>query len=377
MIQIFLNKAVPEVRGRERLTTGMSGVVFCEFSFSEAWDGLARVAEFSDGVETRTVELTDGVCAVPHEVLTTAGRSVTVGIHGTDGEKTVLPSVYVRLGEVEEGTRGDGDPALALTPSLFEQFLVRAEQAKQAGEIVARYFADGTSAKMRRNLYRGAYLGDRVTVEQLAAIRDGSFDQFFIVDYWTINGVSYRVADMDYWYNVGSPEPLKKHHLVIVPDNNLFDAQMEPSDTTENGYWGSYMKQTALIRARDLLIAAFGSENICKHQEYFVDAAEEGRSTNAIWRQTTIDLMSEIMVFGTNIFSVMNAGGVMNWNYTTARWQLALFRLDPTAIDIPGEKAWLRDIADAKRFTAIGSNGYAYCMKASFANGVRPVFAIG
>ena len=35
------------------------------------------------------------------------------------------------------------------------------------------------------------------------------------------------------------------------------------------------------------------------------------------------------------------------------------------------------DVVDPKRFAAIGSNGYSYCMKASFENGVRPVFAIG
>ncbi len=377
MISIILNKAIPEVRGRERLTTGMSGVVLCEFSFSKEWEGLSKVVEFSDGVETRTVELAENRCAVPHEVLTTAGRSVTVGVHGTDGEHTVLPSVFVCLGEVEAGAQGDGDPALALTPSLFDQFLVRAEQAKQAGEIVARYFADGTSAKMRRNLYRGAYLGSELTDEQLASIRNGSFDQFFIGDYWTIDGVNYRVADMDYWYHVASPTSTRKHHLVLVPDENLFEAQMGNSDTTENGYWGSYMKQTALAGARERVSAAFGAENICTHQEYFTSVVEDGRPIEAVWRQTQVDLMSEIMVYGTNIFSVMNAGGQMNWNYTTARWQLALFRLDPARIDIPGEKSWLRDIADSKRFTAIGSNGYSYCMKASFANGVRPVFAIG
>lgn len=384
MINISAGKAELTVRGRERLTTGMSRVVQCRFTFSEEWEGLKKFAEFSDGVEARTVELTGDTCDIPHEVLTTAGRVVTVGVHGTDGEETVLPSVFARLGEVETGAQGDSDPTLPLTPSLFDQFVVRAEQAhadslaaQEAREVVETYLSKEASAKMRRNIYRGAYLGSALTDAQLAVIRDGSFEGFYIGDYWTINGVNYRIADMDYWYGVGYPNELTKHHLVIVPDTNLYEGYMEANDSSENGYWGSYMKQIGLAEARELVRAAFGAENVCLHYEYYTSAVENGRPIDAVWRQTTVDLMSEIMVYGTNIFSVMNSGGEMLWNYTTARWQLALFRLDPTRIDIPGEKSWLRDIVDNKRFAAIGSAGYSYCMKASFTNGVRPVFAIG
>ena len=389
MIHITINKAVPEIRGRERLTAGMCGIVRCEFHFSEEWNGLARFAEFTDGTATRSVEITDGVCCVPPEVLTTEGRSVMVGVYGTDGKEVVLPSVFVCLGEVERGTCGS-DLTPALTPSLIEQFTARAEtvkeaaegveeaaaSVKEAAEVVQRCFGENTGAVMRRNLYRGAYLGNKVTEEQLAAIRDGSFRHFFIGDYWIIGGITYRIADMDYWYGTGHPNTLTRHHLVLVTDKNLYKMKMAEEDSTAGGYWGSYMKQSGLSSMQIRVQVGFGSA-LCPHYEYFTSEVEDGRPVNALWRETTVDLMSEIMVYGTNIFSVMNSGGTMLWNYTTARWQLALFRLDPTRITIPGEKSWLRDVVDPKRFAAIGSNGYSYCMKASFENGVRPVFAIG
>ena len=42
---------------------------------------------------------------------------------------------------------------------------------------------------MHRNVFRGKNLGEFITDEQLAAIRDGSFDDLYVGDYWEINGL--------------------------------------------------------------------------------------------------------------------------------------------------------------------------------------------
>ena len=55
-------------------------------------------------------------------------------------------------------------------------------------------------------IYRGECLGNTITDEQAAAIADGSFEDLFIGDYWTMGGVNYRIADFDYWYRTGFPE---------------------------------------------------------------------------------------------------------------------------------------------------------------------------
>lgn len=382
MIRIFLNKAVPEVRCRERLTTGMSSVVFCEFSFSEEWEGLRRFAEFTDGTFTRTVELTESVCAVPHELLSEAGHSVSVGVYGTNGESMVLPSVFVRLGEVEKGAQGDSDPSLPLTPSLFDRFVTRAEQARldsetarEAREVVESYLSETACAKMHRSIYRGANLGSALTAGQLAAVRDGSFEGLYIGDYWTIGGVNYRIADMDYWYGVGKSEPLEQHHLVIVPDACIYSECMEKTNTTKNGYAGSYMKISGLSAAVRSIGTAFGG-NVLSREDCFISDVQVGRPANIDWQQTKVDLMNEIMLYGTHLFAATGDGSALYWNYTSERTQLALFRLDPLRINC-SMTYWLRDTVDGARFAAHHRHGMAYCVKATNVVGVRPVFAIG
>ena len=64
-----------------------------------------------------------------------------------------------------------------------------------------------------RNTYRGKNLGSSVTAAQKTAIQNGTFDDLFIGDYWTIGGVKWLIADMDYWYNCGDTA-FTKHHLV-------------------------------------------------------------------------------------------------------------------------------------------------------------------
>ena len=46
--------------------------------------------------------------------------------------------------------------------------------------------------------YRGKDLGSAVTDAQWAAIKDGTFQDLYIGDFWTIGDVTYRIAAFDY-----------------------------------------------------------------------------------------------------------------------------------------------------------------------------------
>ena len=48
-----------------------------------------------------------------------------------------------------------------------------------------------------RNIFRGKNLGSAVTEEQKTAIQSGTFDDLFVGDYWEIDGVKWRIVDMD------------------------------------------------------------------------------------------------------------------------------------------------------------------------------------
>jgi len=91
---------------RELLSSGMAGVVQVSFTCSEDWDGLQKTAVFSNGrctVDIPESDWEDNVCTVPQQVLSCAGRTVAVGLYGTDGAQLVLPTIWCTLGRVEKG----------------------------------------------------------------------------------------------------------------------------------------------------------------------------------------------------------------------------------------------------------------------------------
>ena len=58
-------------------------------------------------------------------------------------------------------------------------------------------------AYAHNSVARGANLGSSLTDAQSAAIRDGSFNGLYLLDYWTINGVNWRIVAFDYYYGTG------------------------------------------------------------------------------------------------------------------------------------------------------------------------------
>lgn len=55
--------------------------------------------------------------------------------------------------------------------------------------------------KSRRNMFRGKSLGTEITNDQWTAIKNGSFDDIYLGDYWTIDNNVYVVVDFDYIHN--------------------------------------------------------------------------------------------------------------------------------------------------------------------------------
>ena len=230
------------------------------------------------------------------------------------------------------------------------------------------------SAINHRNVYRGKNLGSSVTAAQKAAIQNGTFDDLFIGDYWVINGVTWVIADMDYFYNCGDAE-FTKHHLVIVPDGSLYNAQMNESNVTTGGYAGSKMRTENLNSAKATIAAAFG-DMILSHREYLTNAVTGGYPSSCGWFDSTVDLMNEVMVYGTHMFVPANNGVTIPARHTIAKQQLALFALNPRAIN-NRQNIWLRDVVSATYFAHVGGFGNVGDYEASGSFGVCPEFCIG
>lgn len=234
------------------------------------------------------------------------------------------------------------------------------------------------NAGAHNSLYRGKNLGTSITAAQWAAIKAGTFEDMFIGDYWVIGGVTWRIAEFDYWLRFGSTQTTA-HHVVIVPDTILYSAQMNTSNTTSGGYVGSAMYTANLADAKTTINNAFGSAHILSHKVYLTSGiASDGRPNAGDWYDSTVELMTEAMVYGDSVFRT-SATGTDPWStnriYTVDYSQLALFRLDRSKI-CNRNTWWLRDIVSAAYFALVNHSGNASIGGASNSLGVRPAFAI-
>ncbi len=347
-----------------------------EFSFSEDWSGLTKTAFFrgADG-KNHPKLLENDACKVPAEALAASGR-VGVSVSGTSGETIITTNIesFTVPATLSGGTPSDPEP------TVWQKILDKVDETQQiaqsvrddadAGKFAATaemveqtvsVYMAGFSPEMHRNIFRGKSLGESIVAEQLEAIRDGSFRGLLVGDYWEINGVRYRIADINYWRNVGYPESEKvqKPHILIVPDTALGSGQMSAGNSTSGGYKSSAMKTVRLNQIANSLPDAF--KNILISHKMFSDGS---------WVNASVDLMNEVMVHGTYICTDGNN------RQTSDTQQLALFRLVPE-LKVVGVNYWLRNVAGSQTYTLISQYGDASTDAATSTYGIRPVFAIG
>lgn len=261
----------------------------------------------------------------------------------------------------------------------FANFRAKAVEGTEA-KIAPLLF---NNAGAHNAIYRGKSLGSTVTTAQYAAIKAGTFDDLYIGDYWTIGGVNYRIAAFDYYLNSGDTN-CTTHHVVIVPDTCLYNAQMHntssgswesgAANTTAGGYVGSDMYKSNLEQAKTTIKSAF-SGHVLKHRIYLTNAVANGRASGGAWCDSEVDLMCEQMVYGSGIFSPVSDGSNVPANYRVEKSQLPLFQHEPSRI-CNRATWWLRDVITASGFAGVNGNGSAYYNGASNSRGVRPAFCI-
>lgn len=229
--------------------------------------------------------------------------------------------------------------------------------------------------ELRRVLFRGKNLGTALTAVQKAAIKDGSFKGMFLGDYWSIGGRIWRIVDMDYWYNCGDTA-FTSHHLVIMPDEALYNAQMNTTNVTTGGYVGSAMYKSNLANAKTIVNAAFQG-SVLTYREYLCNAVANGRPSGGAWFDSSIELPNEPMMYGHPHFSPTSDGSTVPSIYTISKTQLALFMVCPRFIVNRSYNQWLRDVVSSADFARVHSLGSTACSGASYSLGVRPVFPVG
>lgn len=260
-------------------------------------------------------------------------------------------------------------------------------------------FANNAAA--HNGIFRGKDLTSLGIEEICSRISSGLFTDLYIGDYFDITiSTSFTTSEVvrcvlagfdTYWNN--GDTPFRSHHAVIVPKNCFTaTAAMNPTNTTDGGFVGSNMWTTILPVYKDALQSALGN-HILEHKTLLTNtigadlnsnagAGFKGASSNWAWTSTYLSLLSEIQVYGSNVFS--------SSFYDTGcdNLQLPLFALDPTAKvcklggtdDASASNRywyWLRNVASASLFADVNSGGYSGYSVASGSNGVRPLFCIG
>jgi hypothetical protein len=130
-----------------------------------------------------------------------------------------------------------------------------------------------------------------------------------------------------------------------------------------------YLNQGGLVQAKTMIEAAFGSAHILSHRELLTSASSSSGATTWTWADSTIDLMSETMVYSCKVWA--NSGNDVGID----KEQLALFRHDHSRI-VNRSFQWLRSVSSSTSFAYVVSLGSAGSFIASYSFGVRPAFAL-
>lgn len=270
-----------------------------------------------------------------------------------------------------------------------------------------------------RNIYRGKYLGSSLTEAQSAEIYNGTFKDMFIGDYWTIDGMDYVIADIDYFYSRGNVNTV--HHLVLMPRFPMDFASMCETDEHGSYQWSaeeefgssrpSYLSTTMYATEMETIISTLESvfdDALMEMETTKVDAVYDSdhngfpiSSHNIV---TKASLLSEPMVYGHNAYAMCNDSqsqsisdvhGIqlepaVSGGYET--FQLSIFKLNPSfaVCEIPvitdGQNTglvrqvdwWLSDLINGPRvrFACVSGLGIPAYEDASEEIGVRPYFCI-
>ena len=216
---------------------------------------------------------------------------------------------------------------------------------------------------------RCKYLGTTITDAQNTAIKNRTYDDLFIGDYWTINGINWRIVAIDYYYNVGDTN-FDKGNIIVMPDTVLYSAQMNDTNTTAGAYVGSLMRTQNLNNARTIVRNAFGS-HLANHRILLANSVDTSGPNNWSWYDSDgVELPNEVQIYGTRVWGSTLKG----FDVATQKQQFPLMLLAPQFVNTR-QTYWLQDVSSisvSSYFAIVSCDGLAEHYYASYSVGVRP-----
>ena len=132
MIRIHCNKADAILRETETLTDGMLSYPSVQFTFSDEWNGMGKLASCRvNNTFIDNIVLTDNSFVIPPECFAEHGYVLSIGVHGSDGVKAIN-TVWCSVGMIEDGVDyDDASNHEEPTPSDVDQMLGYAGQCAE------------------------------------------------------------------------------------------------------------------------------------------------------------------------------------------------------------------------------------------------------
>ena len=278
---------------------------------------------------------------------------------------------------------------------------------EEFSEKLAKGIMVNGNAAAHNAVFRGENLTNKYTIDEICQrISSGTFDDLYVGDYFDItftnpSGTQEQMrcilAGFDYYYNQ-QKYGCMQHHAVIVPKNcveGLFAVNTEATtNVCEGGFANSTMFKTTLPSYLTPLQNALNNHILTYKNQLSTELNSDGLSNVGVgltgyasahdWRDITLNLLSELQVYGTQILS----SSFYNNGIDTS--QLPLFRHDLMAkvagnggvTDMGNSNEaihyWLRDIVSKHFYARVTNRSGAYYHSGANVNGgLRPFFLIG
>lgn len=137
---------------------------------------------------------------------------------------------------------------------------------------------DSGDIVLKHRTYRGKNIGTSFTNAQKEVIQDGTFDDLYVGDYWSINGYTWRIMDINYFINPWITDEnviiaQQKNHVIVMPDESLLTnyAFSQAGDAYvvneyKGGYRASLMYRVDENDCKPKFESAFGSSNLIPYK---------------------------------------------------------------------------------------------------------------
>lgn len=255
--------------------------------------------------------------------------------------------------------------------------------AEYAGDVAATVNGEKVSMSTLADIFlqpgaaahnaicRGKKLGNALTSEMLASIRDGSFNDLYVCDYIETEDNIYRFMDFDYFLGCCSSASggrIERHHAILVPDKVMSSSAIDnyPEATQPKE---THMYVNKLPEVTQTLKGIFGNDNVAM-MDRVITKTVNGESTGWDWVNVGADLLTEVMVMGHSSW-----GQWVGFQTGIMKGQLAGFRYSHYLM-CSNEDYWLRDKRSATNYALISSDGYSSSDTGSLQHGARPFFVI-